>query len=330
MSMYTRYGGEGIIVLLFLLCMLAPLTLGAQSIHSAALAQNYDALLGALEAGESPDSYNLSGFAPLHSAARAGNLQIAALLLDNGADINIETNTAARDTPLHLAVINGRLAMVQLLLERGAEPNFQNQWGNTPLHEAARFAGPATVRALVRLGADRDIVNSNGQTFGDIAAARRKEGTPFLLPEPQGAGYAAVGVAVPISLSSAFNVVGAEVGVALSVGGVLEFASWLLLGGGLDIDLVISPTPLIFVARPAIRLFPIPVLGYRLGPVLFGLYGEIGGSIADTLAIGIYYGGGIEVVIDVRESSAIYARGGIANSFAAPSAPIEIGWLWWF
>jgi len=316
--------------MLCLFLSLAPLTLGAQTIHSAALAANYDGVLGALEAGESPDSYNLSGFAPLHSAARAGSVRIAALLLDNGADINIETDTSARDTPLHLATINGNDAVVAFLLARGANPNAQNAAGNTPLHEAAIFGSPVIVRELLQNGADRRIVNARGQTAADISTEREDERVLFVFAEPQGAGYAAVGILAPLVLTNAFNVVSADVGITLSIGGVGEFAPWLLLGGGLDIDLLFSPTRGSITAQPVLRLFPIPLFGYRVGPVLFGLYAEVGGSFADTPSLAIYYGGGIEIVSDVRASSALYARGGVASSFATPSAPIEIGWLWWF
>ena len=53
-----------------------------------------------------------------HEACNHGYTEVAKLLLDNGAMINVPG--ADNDTPLHDAVSNGRIDCVKLLVSRGA------------------------------------------------------------------------------------------------------------------------------------------------------------------------------------------------------------------
>jgi hypothetical protein len=62
---------------------------------------------------------DVSGFTPLHWAARNGHIEIARLLLQNGADVNANDNFGY--TPLHLAAIFGRIDILRLLFENGVD-----------------------------------------------------------------------------------------------------------------------------------------------------------------------------------------------------------------
>ncbi len=53
-------------------------------------------------------------------AANTGNLDIARLLIERGANVNRGTSWSA---PIHSAVANGDYEMTRLLLENGANPN---------------------------------------------------------------------------------------------------------------------------------------------------------------------------------------------------------------
>jgi ankyrin repeat protein len=57
---------------------------------------------------------------PLHNAARRGHLEIAKLLLDHGADPNLQGEASGYGTALHNAVVNWNAAMASILLEYGA------------------------------------------------------------------------------------------------------------------------------------------------------------------------------------------------------------------
>jgi len=60
------------------------------------------------------------GFTPLHMAAKFGKLKVARLLLDKGADANVEGKY--RLTPLHVATHYGSTDVALLLLDRDAKP----------------------------------------------------------------------------------------------------------------------------------------------------------------------------------------------------------------
>jgi len=85
--------------------------------------------------------------APIHEAARAGDLEALTRLIEEGADVN-----AARPdgiTPLHWAAQEGRIEVVRLLLSRGADPSIRAGNGWTPLHYAAA-SGHDEILALLR------------------------------------------------------------------------------------------------------------------------------------------------------------------------------------
>ena len=63
---------------------------------------------------------------PLHSAAREGNLNVCKLLLEHGADPNLDfgfDNVTSPYTPLSAAVTSEHYEIAKLLLEHGAKPN---------------------------------------------------------------------------------------------------------------------------------------------------------------------------------------------------------------
>ena len=57
-----------------------------------------------LKAGLDPNSANEFGMEPLHMAARYGNLEVAAALLNAGADPDAPEGSPSGSTPLKLAV----------------------------------------------------------------------------------------------------------------------------------------------------------------------------------------------------------------------------------
>jgi ankyrin repeat protein len=75
------------------------------------------------------------GMAPLHFAARQGQIDAAKALLDAGADVNQRT-AGDHATPMLVATINGQFDLAKLLLDKGADPNLAQHNGVTPLYAA--------------------------------------------------------------------------------------------------------------------------------------------------------------------------------------------------
>lgn len=145
----------------FCLCVLvlsSTVAISAQNIHLGALKNDLVQIEAAIIAGASPNDYNLVGFAPLHVAARAGSVAMARLLLQYGADVNIQSQDGNADTPLQLSILNGHLPMTDFFLDNGADPNIANNFGNTPLHDSLVTNDGLGARQLMESGADPDIL----------------------------------------------------------------------------------------------------------------------------------------------------------------------------
>ena len=94
------------------------------------------------------------GSTPLHCASWKGHPEVAALLLDHGADVNAKNqNDHWGDTPLHAAAHGNQKAVAEILIARGADIHALNQAGNTPLKETAFHKATSVANLLKRNGA---------------------------------------------------------------------------------------------------------------------------------------------------------------------------------
>jgi GA-binding protein transcription factor beta len=89
------------------------------------------------------------GSTPLHCAAWKGHLEIVALLLEAGADVNAQNrNEHWGTTPLHAAAHSNQAGIVQLLIEHGAEVNARDLNGKTPMHHTTFHNAKAAAKVL--------------------------------------------------------------------------------------------------------------------------------------------------------------------------------------
>lgn len=95
----------------------------------------------------------------LMAAAMKGDVEIANLLLDAGADVN---GTQASITPLMGAIYESRRAMVRLLLDRGASLTSVNNTDSTPLHLACVQVDVQIPAMLLDAGANIEAVQVAG------------------------------------------------------------------------------------------------------------------------------------------------------------------------
>lgn len=90
-----------------------------------AAAGNLEAVRLFVAAGMSANARAGDGTTPLLAAARAGRVELARLLIDRGADIDLaypsDHDTLPGATPLIIAAMHGHLELVRLLLQRGAD-----------------------------------------------------------------------------------------------------------------------------------------------------------------------------------------------------------------
>jgi len=114
-----------------------------------------------VEAGANPNLSNDSEQTALHAAGNFGETDIAKTILDTCLTHKKMINLNAEDlyglTPLHFACRAGNLRMAELLIEWGADVNAQEKYGFTPLHEAVESNHIEIVRLLIRKGADKNI-----------------------------------------------------------------------------------------------------------------------------------------------------------------------------
>jgi hypothetical protein len=82
-------------------------------------------------------------------------------LLDDGADINM----TLQRTALHAAAEKGNLEIVDLLIERGADVNLQDIHGRVPMFVALAEHQPEAARRLAKAGTDPNIRTADGSTL---------------------------------------------------------------------------------------------------------------------------------------------------------------------
>lgn len=107
------------------------------------------------------------GYTALHLAAIRGHVEIAQLLIDNGALLDAVDRLG--DTPLHRSVFHCHTGIMELLVRRGAKLDIQDDCGNTPLHHAVYAGNFKATQLLVESGAALDAMNGGHHTPLDLA-----------------------------------------------------------------------------------------------------------------------------------------------------------------
>jgi ankyrin repeat protein len=94
------------------------------------------------------------GFTALHLAVLNGHREVAKLLLEQGAQVDVNCAPGQLgDAALHIAVGRGDRNLVELLLDKGAHPNVRDFRNRTPLHEAATRGATEIAQLLIDRGA---------------------------------------------------------------------------------------------------------------------------------------------------------------------------------
>lgn len=144
------------IVLLAQGAMAAPIHEAAKKGDVAILGTLLDKNPNLIEARDNDDRL------PLSWAVSHGNLDAVKFLVKRGAKIN--TKSKHDPTPLGIAATPWLDPVFKFLLENGADPNGRNDSGETALHRAAGSGYLDAVKLLLAAGAKADSATTNGNT----------------------------------------------------------------------------------------------------------------------------------------------------------------------
>lgn len=99
----------------------------------------------------------------LQAAVVANDLESVKTLLAEGADVD-EKEAASGSSPLITAALFGNVQIAEVLINAGANIDAKNNDGSTALHTAAFLCHPAVVKLLLENGADKSLRNNGGST----------------------------------------------------------------------------------------------------------------------------------------------------------------------
>jgi len=146
---------------------------GSTSLHYAVQYGHRDIVELLIEQGADINAKNDQGKAPIDIAMGQGRMDIASVLIDNGAEASFLTKmrvSMARqerrpvDLSLFTAAKNGEQQEVKALLDQGADINAKDDQGMTALHLAAQGGHTDVVEFLLSKDADINAQNIKGYT----------------------------------------------------------------------------------------------------------------------------------------------------------------------
>jgi ankyrin repeat protein len=141
-----------------------------------------------LDSAEAVTAFSPDGFTALHLAAFFGKAEVARLLLEHGARVDVYTRNPFANQPLHAAAAGRHIEVCRVLLAAGADVNATQHGGYTPLHEAAQHGDVEMSELFLSAEADPDLVTDAGETAADLASAAGHGDLAERLREVSGGG----------------------------------------------------------------------------------------------------------------------------------------------
>jgi uncharacterized protein len=105
-------------------------------------------------------------YTPLHAASSRNRPEIVKMLIDAGAELNVQTSGGL--TPLHRTIPMSNSEVAKILIDAGADLNIQEVHGWTPLHWAIENKENEIKQMLIDAGAIIDIKDNRGKKPFDL------------------------------------------------------------------------------------------------------------------------------------------------------------------
>ncbi|MBS1531287.1 MAG: ankyrin repeat domain-containing protein [Bacteroidetes bacterium] len=115
------------------------------------------------------DDFADDGFTPLGLACYFGQFEVARYLVLKGADVNLPSNNGFHVFPIHSAAAGNYTDIARMLIDNGANVNVRQQAGATPLHSAAQNGNLDLLILLLEHGAETDVRMEGGKLPSDMA-----------------------------------------------------------------------------------------------------------------------------------------------------------------
>ena len=140
------------------------------SLFEAAAAGKFDVVAHLVyQHPEAVNYYAEDGFTPLGLACYFGRDEITRFLVLKGADVNLPSKNGFGVYPLHSAVAGNYTEIARMLIENNAQVNVKQQAGVTALHSAAQNGNIDLLILLLEHGADVGIRMEGGKLPADLA-----------------------------------------------------------------------------------------------------------------------------------------------------------------
>ena len=160
--------------LLILTCLVAVLALAcsnpsgakdpAAALRESAGRGDTPAVRALLEQGAPVEARDGQGATALVRAAYGNHLDVAALLVQAGANVDLADDSRQSAYLIATSEVGDDLRLLELTLANGARVNDKDSYDGTGLIRAAERGYPRIVRRLLEAGIDRDHVNRLGWT----------------------------------------------------------------------------------------------------------------------------------------------------------------------
>jgi hypothetical protein len=146
-----------------------------ESLENCIRERKYRAVSCFIDAGFSPNARDKFGVPLLNLAARAGDRNIAQLLLNAGASVNLQAEDRG-STALIDSTAGKHIDIMELLLEAGADVNLKSKDGQSALILAVGLNDEVSTELLLKTGANPDDPDSLGASARKYAMLFNKPG----------------------------------------------------------------------------------------------------------------------------------------------------------